>query len=84
MEVYSGGSFYMEKDFGGIFQYGGGFRGQFYLRSQILEAFVLLSVYKRDVSLKKKIWRPMWGAGLHMEADFRGNFQAGGGFWGRV
>jgi hypothetical protein len=35
----------MEADFGGGFQYGGGFRGQIYLRRRILEAFVLLGVY---------------------------------------
>jgi hypothetical protein len=45
MEAGSGGSFNMEADFGGSFQYGGGFQGQVYLRRRISDAFVLLGVY---------------------------------------
>jgi hypothetical protein len=44
MEAESGGGFNMEVCFGGDFQYGGGFRGQVYLRRRISEASVLLGV----------------------------------------
>jgi hypothetical protein len=49
MKADSGGSFNMEADFGGRFQYGGGFRGQIYLWRQISEAIGLLAEYERDV-----------------------------------
>ena len=47
MEAGSGGNLiiFIEAIFGGSFQYGGGFRGQFYSCRRISEAFVCLGSY---------------------------------------
>jgi hypothetical protein len=75
-----GGRLNIEADFGGRFQYAGGFRG----RVLVIETDFGGDCFIRP--LLKGCWGHFWvlGADLHIEVDFGGVFQSGGGFRGRV